>query len=127
MAVGNEGTVLTSPDGVDWIDHYSTCVNTLRDVIYSGGVFTVVGNNEAILRSSLAAPRLRVAGRSDALRLEIQPVVGVLHVLEGSSDLQAWTVLSSFLGTEDEVSVVVPPWPVPVHGFYRLRLDASAH
>ena len=43
MAVGNNGTVLTSPDAVTWTMRGAGMENNLWGVAFGGGVFTAVG------------------------------------------------------------------------------------
>ena len=45
VAVGDNGTVVTSVDGITWAPQISTTTATLRDVYYSNGLWVAVGGN----------------------------------------------------------------------------------
>src|SRR5262249_25655427 len=51
IAVGNNGFIATSPDGVVWTLHTSLHRPDFRSVTYTDSRFVIVGNNEAILQS----------------------------------------------------------------------------
>jgi hypothetical protein len=53
MGVGNEGRVLTSPDGLVWTDQDSGTENVLRGITYNNTAveFVVVGQNNTIIAS----------------------------------------------------------------------------
>ncbi len=123
VVVGNLGVVATSIDGAQWLSHESTCVNVLRQVAYSSldGTFTAVGNNETILQSEAAAPRLRMASGRSLYTLTFWPLEGTLHWLQTSSDLRTWNDLLSFTGGPQEISVPAPPLPAGSTRFFRIR------
>lgn len=53
MGVGNEGRIVTSPDGIVWIDQDSGTENVLRGITYNNNTveFVVVGQNNTIIAS----------------------------------------------------------------------------
>ena len=51
VAVGVGGTILTSPDGVNWTAQNSGTNNHLRGVTYGNGTFVAVGLGGTILTS----------------------------------------------------------------------------
>jgi hypothetical protein len=51
VAVGYEGTILTSPDGVTWTRQTPPTRNWLYGVTYGNGTFVAVGDVGAILTS----------------------------------------------------------------------------
>jgi hypothetical protein len=51
VAVGEWGTILTSPDGVTWTARTSGTSNLLYDVTYGNGTFVAVGEWGTILTS----------------------------------------------------------------------------
>ena len=51
VAVGSNGTILTSRDGVSWTVRTSGTANTLYDVTYGNGLFVAVGVYGTILTS----------------------------------------------------------------------------
>ncbi len=54
IAVGDEGTIKTSSDGIVWVARTSNTVNNLNNVTYNEDqdVFVIVGDNNTILSSS---------------------------------------------------------------------------
>jgi len=52
VAVGDGGTILTSPNGVNWTGQRSGTYNTLLGVTYGNGIFVAVGGGGIILISS---------------------------------------------------------------------------
>jgi hypothetical protein len=50
-AVGDNGTILTSRDGVSWTRRNSATFNPLNGVAYGNGLFVVVGDDSVILTS----------------------------------------------------------------------------
>jgi hypothetical protein len=51
VAVGDDGTILTSPDGVSWTQRTSGTGNLLEGVTYGNGLFVAVGKDGTILTS----------------------------------------------------------------------------
>src|SRR5690606_33448874 len=51
VAVGNNGTILTSPDGTTWTSRNSGTTLNLRDVAYDGNLWVAVGWDGTILTS----------------------------------------------------------------------------
>jgi hypothetical protein len=51
VAVGQDGTILTSPDGVNWTAQTSGTSNWLYEVAYGNNTFVAVGRNGTILTS----------------------------------------------------------------------------
>jgi hypothetical protein len=51
VAVGNGGTILTSPDGVNWTRRTSGTSDWLSGVTYGNGTFVAVGSGGIILTS----------------------------------------------------------------------------
>ena len=51
VAVGSDGTILTSPDGVTWIQRSSGTTNLLNGVTFANGTFVAVGRGGTILTS----------------------------------------------------------------------------
>jgi len=52
MGVGENGLIITSADGYFWQEETSGTTETLRDIIFVNGLYTVVGHNNTILRSN---------------------------------------------------------------------------
>jgi hypothetical protein len=52
VAVGDAGTIVTSPDGVNWATEVSSVTTTLEDVLYANGIFVAVGRGPVLLTST---------------------------------------------------------------------------
>lgn len=52
VAVGNVGSILTSSNGIDWIEADSGTFTSLLDVTYADGIFVAVGEQGTMLSSS---------------------------------------------------------------------------
>ena len=52
VAVGNSGTILTSPDGLSWTVRTSPTSEDLKGIIYGNNTFVAVGNSGTILTSA---------------------------------------------------------------------------
>lgn len=52
VAVGDTGTILTSPDGITWTARASGTTLNLRSIVFANGVFIIVGYAHVILTSS---------------------------------------------------------------------------
>ena len=49
VAVGANGTIITSPDAVNWTSQFSSVSNPLFGVAWSGNIFVAVGGNNAAI------------------------------------------------------------------------------
>src|SRR5438552_19045312 len=52
VAVGDQGTVITSYDGVTWNNRVSGVAVHLTDVVYGGGRFVVLGERGTLITSA---------------------------------------------------------------------------
>ena len=52
VALGNNGLMLTSTDGISWTTQASGTTQNLHDAVYHAGTYTVVGDNNTILQST---------------------------------------------------------------------------
>src|SRR2546422_8960184 len=52
VVVGNQGTVVTSADGVAWTSRNSGTVHDLNSMVFANGLFVVVGQSGTILTST---------------------------------------------------------------------------
>jgi hypothetical protein len=73
VAVGRNGTILTSPDGVGWTQRTSGTSNHLNGVTYGNGLFVAVGERGAILTSPDGVNwTLRTSGTATPLRRDLR-------------------------------------------------------
>jgi photosystem II stability/assembly factor-like uncharacterized protein len=52
VAVGDIGTIVTSTDGIQWVQQHSGTTGNLKDIAYGKGKYVAVGNQGTILFSS---------------------------------------------------------------------------
>ncbi len=71
VAVGNEGFVISSSDGIDWTVNRCFASMNLRDVIATPAGLLVVGSNGAILQSDAPLPTIRVRFVPGGLELTV--------------------------------------------------------
>ena len=51
VAVGNSGTILTSPDGISWSPQFGGTLVNLNTILYGNGLFVAVGAQGTIITS----------------------------------------------------------------------------
>src|SRR5439155_26535857 len=108
LAVGDNGLIASSLDGVSWIPHRILIHRpNLRGVTYADGRFVAVGNNETILQSGFFGPPiLRVRSfTADGFEFSIDAELGRNYRLQGSLNLRDWSDLDLFSNTEDETGL----------------------
>lgn len=59
VVVGNEGTLLTSSDGVAWTRRNSGAASALNSVVFANNIFVIVGESGSILTSANGASWIR--------------------------------------------------------------------
>jgi hypothetical protein len=101
VAVGQTGTILTSPDGVTWTRQNSRTSQYLRSIAFGKGVFVAVGSSGTVLvstngvdwtdRSSQKYPCFRGIAYGNGVFVE----VGANGVIATSPDGVTWTQRSS--------------------------------
>ena len=87
MAVGKFGTILTSPDGLNWTARASGITNHLNSVAYINGTFLAVGDNATILQS-------------DPLR-ETNPPTGSIVINGGAEATKSTSVTLTLTASDD--------------------------
>ena len=92
VAVGDSGTILTSPDGVTWTARVSGTTNPLRDVIFAQGKFVacaLVGFLEST--DGITWSAVPFAGQTNFLTKRIAYANNTWVVLTGNSGNAVWT------------------------------------
>lgn len=110
VAVGDQGALLSSPDGVAWTTRTSGVSVTLRDVAYGAGTFVAVGNAGVILTSTNGLDWL--SGSSPSSR-DLHAVVwhsDRFYAVGGDYSAGAETLTS-----QDGTTWVRPDLPAPQH------------
>ena len=109
VAVGEEGYVATSANGITWTEQTSYCEQNLRAVAYQDNRFIAVGNNETILQSGfmgLPVLRVRSALTSVGVELSLGAAPGCTYHIEASTNMHDWVELM-LLSNEQETTVFV--------------------
>jgi hypothetical protein len=121
VATGDHGFIMTSPDGLTWVQRHSPTDTNLRGIAFGEGAFIIVGNNQIILQSGLSgSPALAVLGRTGAgLELALRGQIGQSYHLQISPDLAEWDSIFDFTATMPTKTFVDPTIAAP-HRFYRL-------
>ena len=105
VAVGANGFLATSTNGVLWTVRQTSCQSDLRSSIYADGHVTIVGNNETILQSGfMGPPLLRARGSlgSEGFELAVEGEVSRTYQVQGSDDMQTWEDLMLFTNEEEK-------------------------
>ena len=125
VAVGANGTLLTSANGKTWVRRSSGTETTLGGVAFGGRRFVITGRAGLILESGslplppkppVLTPRLAKGGEPV---LVIVGQEGQLYRIEQSSDLQEWKVFKLLEGLAKPMEVSVPAAPGGGTRFYR--------
>jgi len=101
VAVGESGTVLTSPDGTTWTERNSGSTVTLNGVTYGNGTFVAVGDIGAVLTSSDGANWIERNSETTSPLYEIAygggiyAAVGLWGTILTSPDGTTWTERNS--------------------------------
>jgi photosystem II stability/assembly factor-like uncharacterized protein len=97
VVVGWSGRILTSHDGIQWIERSSGTSNNLKDVIFENGSFLVVGHSGTILSSTDGITWSKMSSGTTkilngaAYGNNIYVVVGDLGTILTSPDGITWT------------------------------------
>jgi hypothetical protein len=104
MTVSQVGTILTSPNGLQWQARNSGTAMALNAAAYGQGSFVAVGGWGTIVQSGQVAfpglqlgPLVALPGRTYGF--SISGSVGQTWQVEGSVDLVNWLPISSFVST----------------------------
>ncbi|TYQ16687.1 UNVERIFIED_CONTAM: S-layer family protein [Acetivibrio alkalicellulosi] len=94
VAVGNEGAILTSSDGVSWTQRESNTTNTLNRVIYSGTNYVIVGSSGTILTSQNGIEWIK---RTSPISANLRTIAygDGTYVISGASDPNPINILRS--------------------------------
>jgi len=125
VAVGANGTLLTSVDGKSWLRRSSGTETTLGGVAFGDRRFIIAGRSGLILESGRLAsppvPPTLSAAMTDGgkPRLLIAGQEGQLYRIEVSADLRKWQVLKLVEGTAQPVEFVDKSTTTERSYFYR--------
>jgi len=106
VAVGDDGKIATSPDGIAWTQQTPFSANNLRDIAFGGGLFVAVGENGTVLSSPDGITwTARFGGFGTTLLLAARYLNGIFFVggsaalLATSPDGVNWTQQTTVSGT----------------------------
>ena len=123
VVTGFHGTIISSPDGTNWVVRSSGVTDALRDVAHGLGAFVAVGHNGRIVRTvSLVAPTLANANfGGNTFKFSFASVNGLIYAIEYKSNLtdSGWTLLNTTNGTGGLIPINDTTATVP-RRFYRV-------
>jgi hypothetical protein len=108
VATGDDGLIITSADGLAWVQRHSPTATNLRGVGFGEGAFIIVGNNQIILQSGLSGPpTISIVQRSSVnLELALRGQIGQSYQLQSSTDLRNWISIYNFAASTPTVDFV---------------------
>jgi hypothetical protein len=100
VAVGDDGLILSSPDGQKWTRRASGTSETLLQVTYGNGTFVTVGEGGTILQSGQLAGTLLTLGpvtplANGTVAVTVNGVLGDTWQIQASANLVDWAPLTS--------------------------------
>ena len=123
-AVGHEGILLISTNGVRWESIDSPTAGTLHAITYGAGRFVVVGLSGTIIQSGrVTQPRLMVyrTQGEQATRITLSGNAGSVYRLQVSTNiaLGTWSDLLTLTNEAGDITVTDFPGPEVTQKFYR--------
>jgi hypothetical protein len=121
VAVGPLGILLTSRDGMNWVQSQSGAqAGLLNAVAYGNGHFVAVGWQGTILQSgSIITLTIAAKPSTYLLTLSLEAPTGLAYLIQSSSDLISWRNLTN-ITTTLPTSVILDALPAASGGlFYR--------
>jgi len=126
VAVGANGTLLTSRNGAVWRLRNLGIQSTPNSVTYVDGTFLAVGRRGLILQSAnVLTPWARfesiTAASDGTLHLPIEASVNSVLFVESSEDCSAWTPFMTVTNSTGSVEVNVPSMQTLSRRFFRVK------
>jgi hypothetical protein len=118
VAVGDSGTVLTSPDGLNWTLRSAPGGAALNGIAFGNGVFVAVGLSGNIWQSAPILS-LGVAWAPGGANLTLAAPSGLPCVVQASNDLIHWTNLFSIPFAQSTQTLTDTNAPAYQQRFYR--------
>jgi hypothetical protein len=119
MGVPLSGALMTSRDGVHWVQRQVGTTNQLQKIAFSDGHFLAVGANGTIVRSASIFD-ISLAVNAGSLALSIAGPAGLGYTIQTSTDLVSWRDLISLTNGQPSTSILRLQTPSGVnHLFYR--------
>jgi hypothetical protein len=124
VIVGQDGAILTSTNGTDWITRYSGAGQSLTGVAFGDQTFVTVGAGGTILQSDPLPPlglSLSPAGwlADGSFSLNAAGPAGQTWEIDTSTDLVDWTWLAQSWSTNSTMPFIDPAAPAYGRRFYR--------
>lgn len=118
--------ILTSCDGVAWIERQSSSAYDLYGVGYGSNSFVAVGETGAILQSGVLPPVRPVLGPvmllpTGAAQVTLSGEVGQTYSIEASPDLTTWSQIGDITLTNETGQFGDPAAVAQPRRFYRVR------
>jgi hypothetical protein len=116
------GTILTSPDAVNWSSRKSGTRNELFGVVYARDTFVIVGDNGTILQSGVNPFSMRfdaVQAHPAGLEIHLVAAAGRSFRIEASTNFVDWIEIGAETAAQDSVLFLDGTPPTLPHKFYR--------
>jgi len=99
-AVGLAGAILTSSDGLRWVQGQSGTANDLSGIAYANGHFVAVGAGGTILQSSTISLSATLTSTPGLMTFSLAGPVGLRYTIQTSTGLASWLDVTNFIGIQ---------------------------
>jgi hypothetical protein len=125
VTVGARGAILSSTDGVTWIQRLTGMDSVgFTGVCHGRGTFVVVGAGGTILQSEFSGPPLLDINRSgSSMELSVTAELSGGYRLQTSGNLRDWTDLFTCIGPTNVTMSLEGNSAGPAQSFYRAVVD----
>jgi len=104
--------VLTSGDGVNWVERRSGGAFSLSGIVYGNGHFVAVGPGGRVLQSgSIITLALAPKAGTGLLKLSLEGPTALAYTIQTSTDLGSWQTLTNITGVQP-TTVIFDALPV---------------
>jgi hypothetical protein len=119
VAVGNQGTIITSTTAAVWRDRRAPTFENLHAVRHINNTFIAIGNQGIILQSAPLVPELSTERRAGVLHLTFSSPFEGVHCLQRSANF-SWVDELWFTNSLGVKEFALPLSPEHPHQFYRV-------
>jgi len=123
ITASDKGRLFSSIDGREWVRHETVSANALRHLTFANGTLMAVGDNQTIVESGYftsAFLRVRPPVTAEGFEFSVSAEPGRIYVLQGSTDLVAWTDLLTFSNSQELTVFLDTQAPFRPMRFYRV-------
>lgn len=120
-------TVITSLDGVSWVSHVFNASSNFKGVCAASDGLLICGDGGKIIHSgTLREPRIASAKFSSVpFTFDVQGEMNHAYTLQTSTDLSAWTTVSTFTNNSPVTQTSDTSSPPAATRFYRVTTSSA--